>query len=151
MAKINSVHIPLATRYKILKEKHHLRTIGHENFKTLANKRGEAVLLTYSTPEHDELLIANVYKPDGTETISFYKTRSEKGYRKPYQKVIETWDKVKNNLTFKKETIIQYNGISKIPEVISTMYSDNKMDNGVEIVRTFPFQKYAEHFKRPTE
>ncbi len=148
MLKINNVQIPIKSMILLQKEKHNQKKLGYKNFATTANKNGDAVLLTYKNPERDELTSAYVVKKDGKESISFYRT-SEKGYRKPYFKEIETWDIIKNNLIFNKTTKIFYNGFSKIPEAIRTTYTDQDIDDGVIIETKYPLEEYSKHFQRP--
>ncbi len=150
MFKINNVQIPLKTMIKLQKQKHHLRGLGYSNFATTANKNGDVALLTYNDPQHDELHMANVIKHDGKESISFYNT-SEKKYRSPYVKEIETWDRVKDNLVFNRLTKIVYNGFSKVPESISTMYLDKDGGDGVQIENKFPFKEYSKRFQKPQD
>ncbi len=148
MFKMNSVNIPIKTMIQVQKEKYCLKKSGNKNIVTTANKNGDIILLSYNSPKHDELSLAQVIGKDGKQTLTYYRS-SEKGYRKPYLKVIETWDKLKDHIVFNKTTYLYYNGTSKIPEKISTTFADNDGGDGVEIVQRFPLEEYSKHFKRP--
>jgi hypothetical protein len=150
MAKINNIHIPLKTMIQVQKEKRFLKKAGNKEIVTTANKNGDVAILAFNNPQHDELILSHVIKKDGSQTVSYYNT-SEKKYRTPFVKVIETYDKLKNNIIFNKQSTIKYNGTSKIPEEVSTMYSDKDGCDGVEIKQKFPFKEYSKHFQKPQE
>ncbi len=149
--KINGIKLnaPLKTKIAVYKANKSLEKAGNKNISILQNKRGDVALLAYDTPEHDELVVSQIIRADGTETMSFYKKYPLQGFGKPYMKIVETWDKHKNDLTFNKQTTFQYNGYSKVPEVISTMYTDKDTCDGVEIVKKYPFSVYSKIFQRP--
>ena len=150
MKKINGVQIPLKTIIQVNKEKKHLKAVGNKYIATGANKNGDVVILSYNDSQNKDLKYAHVIRKDGTESVSYY-TTSDKQYRSPYVKKIETWNKVKNNLTFNNQVTIQYNGTSKIPESVSTMYIDRDGGDGVEINTRYPYREYAKHFQKPQE
>ena len=123
MLKINhdTPKIPLNMRMKVNKAKKELKKSGYDNFDVKVNKQGTTAILGYKTPEHDELVISNVIKPDGRQLITTYKTFPEKRkYKEPYTKIIETYDKQKDGSgIFNKRVTMRYNGFSKIPEMLS--------------------------------
>lgn len=148
MLKINNVRVPLKTMIQVQKEKRFLQKAGNKEIVTTANKNGDVVLLAYTSPKRDELVLSHVIKKDGSQTVSYY-TTSEKQYRTPFVKRVETFDKIKNNIIFNRQTVTKYNGTSKIPEEVSTMYSDKDGCDGVDIDTKYPYREYAKHFKRP--
>ena len=150
MMKINGIKIPLKTMFQVQKEKKALHRNDNKEIVTTANKNGDVVILSYNDSSHTDLHYARLIRNDGSETVKFYNT-SEKKYRQPYVRSIETWDKYKDNLIFNKQTDIQYNGSSRIPEIISTMYSDKDGCDGVKIERKFPYSEYIKQFQRPQE
>ena len=150
--KINNigVHLPLLKRIKVRHIENDIKSRGYKNIETAVNKNGDVAVLVYSSPAKDELLVADILKRDGKEQVKCYK-KSEKEYGRPNYRVIETWDKVKNNLIFNKSVTLQYKHFSSIPEVISTTYTDKDGSDGVEIVRKFPYKEYEKCFQRPQE
>ncbi|MBQ4123719.1 hypothetical protein IJD44_08395 [bacterium] len=135
----NSAKIPLKTKLTAHKAKKDLKKQGFDNFLVKTNNNGDIAILGYKTPKCDELVIANIIKADGKQTLKTYHSfpQTEKGA--PYGKIIEVWDKVKDSLIFNKRVTVQYRD-SKTPEVISTMYSDANCDDGVVIINKFPAQ-----------
>lgn len=150
MAKINKLlnNIPLKTKMRVHELKRQMKQNGHKNFVTKVNKEGDIAILAYKSPEHDKLVVSNVIKPDGQEILKLYKTCKDK-HSKSYTKIIETWERIKNNLIFKKASTIEYKDYYKVPASVTTIYSDANSHDGVNITRTFPLEKYMEHFKRP--
>ncbi len=150
MFKINNVRIPLKTMMQVQQEKRFLKRAGNKNIVTTANKNGDVAILSYNNPQHDELIYSYVVNKDGKETVAYYNT-SEKKYRSPYIKTIQVFDKIKNNLIFNRQTVIKYNGTSKIPERIATTYIDKDGDDGVLRKRSYPLEEYSKHFQRPQQ
>ena len=110
------------------------------------NKKGTAAVLGYVNQGNQGLVISNAISPDGKQLIKTYDTFFKEGTNTPFQRIIETWEKLKKQVVFKERTTIQYDS-SKIPSMVSTMKLDKGCD-GVEIVTKYPFEKYAKIFQK---
>lgn len=148
MAKINKItdNIPLKMRMRANSVKRQMKKNGCKNIVVSSNKKGEVAVLAYGSPEHDELVMSNIIKPDGKETFNIYRIKKNLN---GYTKIIETWDRIKNNLIFNKVTRFNYKNPYSIPESVTITYTDANLDDGVKIIRKFPLEKYMEKFKRP--
>lgn len=117
---------------------------GYQGVVAKVNKKGTAAVCGYNNSTREQLLISKAIFPDGKQILKTYDPK--KNSFKPYQRIIETWEQIKSGNIFKQRTTIYYKG-SNIPRTISTMKLDEGCD-GVEIITTHPFEKYAKHFKK---
>ena len=141
----NRVKVPFKLRKQVKKIQEDISKSGCTSFEVRKSKDGSIGILGYKTPEHDTVEISTIINPDG-KTI--YKTYSEYIPENPNglkSKIIETWDIDKNNYIFNRRTVLQFKD-SKIPEVISTMYSDVNRDDGVKIETIYPHREYLAKF-----
>lgn len=139
-------NIPFKLRKQVRQTKKELEKAGHSNLCIRTNKNGDIAILGYKTPNHDELVISSLIKPDGRQTITNYITYPPQEPQNLTTKVIEIWNKIGKEYTFNSRTTMQFKN-SKMPEVISTMYSDANSDDGVKIVTRFPRKEFIEKYQ----
>jgi len=143
-----SLKMPFRTKRLVRKTEKEFKRAGQKYVLRKSNKQGDIVLLGYKTPEQDKLSVSSIIRPDGSQKMMYYYYFPAKTPEENSSKVIEVWDRTKDDITFDKSITMQY-GKLKIPKVITTVQSDTKLDDGVKITDIYPLAKYLSIFKRP--
>lgn len=156
-----SINAPCKTKRLVKKTLKEFQKANNEVL-TKANKQGDVVILGYKDSKRDELSAASIIKPDGTQKMIFYYYYPAANNNGSSVKIKEEFDRVKDDLIFSKSTTMQYSKTKtpeiipalqhkrvNTPEYVSVMHTDADLDDGVEIIKQYPLDKYLSIFRRP--